>query len=451
MTSQKYIQPARGVTGRAVGTLIALIVLIMVAAGCASSQKTFERARQLEGQGDYLRASQEYIEVLERESDWGEARTRLALVGPLAVDSLLARTRRAEAASNFPRAVTHLDALDALRAASSKVGVELPAPTDYAAYRQEMVDQAIASYVDAGDEAEIREDWKGSLAAYDKALKYDMSTDRREEVKLKKAHVHFWWAEDEMAEGRYRLAYAQADHGLNLGVHHADLSNRLSRLQGDALNRGTRLVALLPLMATPEWERDAPKDLLADLDAALNYEYWSSPPLFIETVDPGATRRRLRDLGYARRDLDREDVVRIGRALESDLVMAGELRRYQEKDEVRDEDARRVKLRGTRADTTYLLRTIRVRMEADGRFFLTDPHTRRIVAEFDVSAAENTEYKRGSYDGDVSTLDLPKREQDYFGAHLRENAVLDAQDRLLEKLAEQIASRSFEAALHQIP
>ncbi|MEX0748127.1 MAG: hypothetical protein WD275_09025 [Rhodothermales bacterium] len=436
---------------RPVYTIIAPLILAVVLVGCASSQKMFEKAREFEGRGDYLRASHEYIEVLERESEWPEARMRLNLVGPLAVDTLLARARGAEAASNFPKAVDHLDALDELRTASANVGVPLPAPDDYAAYRNAMVDQAIAFYLDAGYQAEMAGGWKDGLAAYDRALTYGMPAARRDEIKLKKAHVHFWWAEDEAKEGRYRGAYAQAEHGLSLGAQHADLSDRLSKLQNDALSRGTRLVALLPLMASPEWDRDAPADLLSDVDAALNYEYWSSPPLFIETIDQGEIRRRMRDMGYARRDIDPKDAARIGRGLESDFVIAGDLRRYREKEDERKKETKRVKLRGTKADTTYTLRTIRVRIEAGGRFFMTDPNSGRIVTEFDVSATEDAEYNRASYAGAVSTLDLSRREEDYFGSDLRANAIHEAHDRLLEKLAEQIASRSYDAALNQIP
>src|SRR5690606_33778159 len=70
--------------------LLVTLLLFAVGSGCKSTQKRYEKATQLEAQARWAEAARYYIEVLEREPDFEDARQRLGEVGALAIDGYLA-------------------------------------------------------------------------------------------------------------------------------------------------------------------------------------------------------------------------------------------------------------------------------------------------------------------------------------------------------------------------
>jgi len=135
-----------------IGTLS--LFLVMALAGCVSVEKRYKKGQELESKGRLEEAAQRYIKVLAKDPGMEDARQKLADVGSRLVDTYLAQARAHDSNGVYENAVAALNRIDNLRGWTSPVGVTLPVPDDYADFRRDMIDAAVASLFRQGEDLE---------------------------------------------------------------------------------------------------------------------------------------------------------------------------------------------------------------------------------------------------------------------------------------------------------
>ncbi|MEZ4702306.1 MAG: LPS assembly lipoprotein LptE [Rhodothermales bacterium] len=432
--------------------LLLFTVTITLAAGCVSTQKRFERAIDLEERGQYADAASYYIQVLRKEPDREEARQGLERVGAIAIDNHYDEARTLEAQGAFERAMGSLDAMRSLYESARDVRVQLNMPPDYDQYRANLSTAAIRALIQSGQRAEDAGDWEEALKIYENVEKrYDLPIQQQEEVLLAKARVHVRWGEQEMSREYYRVAY---DHGTAvvsmLGPNHPRAQQGID-LQQEALRLGTRDIAFLPLYPSEQAEETAPAGIVSALNDMLIFDFWEEPPMFLHLSDPVELRRELRRLRYDTQVVSRSEAAEIGRALESDMVVVGEIVRLQYEESRVKERAKEASTRGPAPiDTTYIEKSFTYRLVAEVSYSIIDTDSRRELTSGTVTADVTKGMTRGVYAGDYRDLDLSRSERQLFDEEELTQTERDMEDDLLDKLAPRIADRIFEGLLKQI-
>lgn len=443
---------------RRLPALLAAFVLLTTLTGCKSTQKRYEKATQLEAQERWAEAARYYIDVLEREPEFAEARDRLEVVGANAIDDYLAAADAALAEGLPDDAILELDNLDALRADADDVGVTLAVPADYADYRGRVQRQALVVLLQEGDRAEQAADWSEALAAYDRALEYAESADTEDEIREAQGRVHLKWAQQEVEREHYRGGFDRATHVAEyVGPDHP-LAREALALQEDALAAGTHYVAFLPLAQTDAARRATPRDLVRDLNDVLTYDHWAAPVPFIAAADPVQLRRELRRLRYEDVILSRRDAADIGRVVDADLVVAGEMTKFEaEERNIRNRE-RNVKLRargGSRSgrssvDTVFVEQTYTLDFDATVEYRIIDTRTQRVLDQGSVRASASERLKRGVFDGNWEDLDLSGSQRELFEDTDRLGRE-ELTNELVDELALDVAERVYERLLREIP
>ena len=430
--------------------------LMLVLAGCASTQKRYDKAEDLELQGRYAEAADYYIKVLEKEPDWEGAPERLQEAGNQAVILFFDEADAAQAEGNYDAALDALDRLDALRDAADRVGVTLAVPDGYATFRNDVVKSAIAAFIDRAEEAERAGDWDEALRAYDRAAAYTDDPEQRARLTTAQAEVHLSWAEYEFDLEHFRAGFDHAQHAFDIvGPGHPVAEHALA-MQATALEAGTRAVAFLPFWRTEEVAREAPSNVVQDLNDVMQYDHWSAPLPFIAAADPVQLRRELRRLRYDREIITRRQAAEIGRVVLADYVVAGEWTEVKRQERNLREKTRKARLKGRRAttggtnDTTYIEQDFRLELDAEVVYRIIDPRTRREVEKGTVSAEVSGRVKRGVFAGDYRDLDLSGSELSLFEDDER-LATEELGDELVDKLALRLAERIYDRLLRQIP
>lgn len=433
-----------------------LLLGLLLAAGCVSTQERYDQAEDLTAQGRYAEAARYYVKVLEKDPDWPDARERLEEVGARAVEAYLAEAEAAQAEGHYAGALGVLDRLDALRADAVGVGVTLDVPEGYAAFRDALADAALVAAVHDGEAAERRGDWAAALAAYERATAYTGDPDRRADLRRRQARVHLIWAGREADAGHYRAAFDRAGQVFDLLSPGHPLADDAHVLQEDALAAGTRRVAFLPFWQTEAVEREAPPGLLTDLNDVLLYEYWTAPVAFVAPANPVDVGRELRRLRYDRTVITRRQAAEIGRVVEADYVVVGEWTGLVRTERNVKETVRRAPLRGRastiggRTDTTYVEQRLTLELDGTVVYRIIDPLSRRVVDEGRVSAEASDRFTRAVYAGDYRTLDLSGSERSLFEDAER-LAAEDLVNDLVDEMAARLADRIFDRLLRQIP
>lgn len=445
---------------RAGGALLLLGAILIAASGCVSTQKRYEKALDREARGQYAEAAALYVKVLQREPHREEARTRLRDVGARAIDACLREAEAAERAAAYEQALRALDRLDALRARTATVGVRLPAPDAYTAYRKTLTEGAYASVVRQGEGAEQAGRWTDALHAYERAGRYASTEAQHTTVTEARARVFVRWGEQELARRRYRSAYAQAEQAAVLLNAAHPLRARARALQEVALEQGTRVVAFLPLWRTDTAARSAPPAWLGDLNDALLLDHWLKPPRFLAPHDPLDLRRALRSLRYDRLVLTHRQAAEAGRFMEADYVVLGELVTFDRAERNLEEERRTAPLRrrgatlaghDARRDTTYVIQRYELTLTAEVSYRVVDVRRHRVIDEGTVALSVEEAFRRGLYAGDPRTLDLSGSDLRLLdeGAQREDERVLA--DALSIALAERIAAHVFDDVLRHIP
>ena len=320
---------------------LALLLGLPLLAGCVGSKERYEAGIELAARGRHAEAVRYYAAVLER-APTETARERLLEAGTQAAGELLEEARAAERRGGYDEALRVLERLDTLRAETERVGVALPLPNSYPAYRTSMLEAAIAARLRRAERAERTGDWAEAVQTYEAVqAAYDLPEARRTALDQARARALLRWSRQELGQKHYRDAYRLAQDAVNAG---GGQTSEAAQVQADALAAGTRSVAFLPLWVPATVEQAMTPERLRDLQTALRERHWAHPPLFLTSTDPVRLRRELRRLGDRHRVTARQ-AAEIGRVIGADYVVTLALARFEE-----DETAKEVTL-----DVTYAL------------------------------------------------------------------------------------------------
>lgn len=446
--------------------LLALSLLALALGGCVSAKERFERARNFESEGRYAEAARAYIEVLEDEPDFPNARDSLAGAAQRAMEDWMADARSATDADRYERAVDHLDEVRDLHEASQSVDVRVPLPESYTAFRNDTERRAADALIEEAEAATDATNWETAFNAYERARRYIDDPGRLQAIDERQANVLFGWADTEMQRGMYRGAHQRADRIFDLVPSSHPLVEDAEALQTDAIERGTQRVAFLPLWRTETAGRALSDVFLPDLNDVLNARYWSSPPRFIASADPIEVQRTMRRNGTDRAVLSRREAAEVGRSVDAAFVVTGEITEFTATETDVDEERTRVAYvpnsrsrtsgrqngqgDGVSTDTSYVYRTYDLDVEAVVDYRVVEVQTRRVVDRGTTSAQAEGEMEEARFSGDWRNLDLSGSERDLFDPILLERRQRDIETRLLDRLADEYANEAYDDVLAEI-
>ncbi len=420
--------------------LLATIVFATGLAGCASTKKRFEKGVKAEEEGRYEEASEYYIQVLQKEPDWQDARARLQRTGSIVIESRLADADRLVGEGRDVAAADVMRWVRGFHARATAVGAQLDLPDNFADRLDRLEDAAVRMLLRDADEARGAGRWQQALSLYDRALgRGRLDINDQTAVQESKATVFVAWAEQTLKAGYYRAAFDRAQHAIDLvGMEH-QLTRRALDVQGQALEAGSMYVAMLPVAAKEGVRRTASTLFMADLNDILVYEYWVAPPPFIVVADPVGVRRELRSVvGRMGRVVSKSEAIAIGRLMDADWVLASELVEFDRSEKKAESRTVRARTRGrSPVDTTYVLEKVDVRYTTRASMRVYEVATGRRLFEGHVDASAHDRFDRGRYAGNPEHLDLSGTEMSYFD---REE-IRAQEDRLEERLADDLAHK----------
>jgi tetratricopeptide (TPR) repeat protein len=428
--------------------VIVSLFLLTALAGCVSVEKRYRKGQQLESQGRLEEAAQRYIAVLTRDPTREDARQRLADVGSRMVDEYLAQARADEADGLYESAVAAILRIDGLMGRTEQVGVALSVPDDYADFRRNMVDAAVASLFRQGEDLERAGNWPDSLRKYEQMLPYPLASDQRRRVDDARGRALLQWAGQDMQTGHFRAAYQHAQSALEICGPDSESGAEGRAIQKAALEAGTKTVAVLPFWSEPGAGDRAPRGMAGSLYDSLLYEHLDDPVLFVGPIDRGAIHREMSRLRVRSGDIPAGTAALVGQALNADFVVVGWLESYLQEDGVPEEIARKAPLRRDRAKyAAYTEKKYTVKLTGGVMYRIIEPATRRVVEEETVAASASGQFRRAYYDGDYTALDLTREERMLFNKEGWLRAEEELQASLVDKLAEKTAASIFERVL----
>jgi tetratricopeptide (TPR) repeat protein len=427
---------------------IVSLFLIMVLVGCVSVEKRYKKGQELERKGRLEEAAQRYITVLTKDPNMEDARQRLADVGSRLVDDYLAQARAAEADGLYESAAAAINRIDSLRGRTGQVGFTLSVPDDYADFRLEMIDAAVASLFRQGEELENAGNWAEALRRYERMLPYPLASDQRRRVDEARGRVLIRWGEQDMARGSFRAAFQHAQSATDIFGPDSETGTEGQAIQRAALEAGTKTVAVLPFWTDPGAEDRSPRGMESALYDALLYEHMDAPPLFVGPIDRGAIHRELSRLRLRSGEIRIQTAVMVGQALNADFVVIGWLESYLQEDGVPEETARKAPLRRDRSSyAAFIEKKYTTRLTGEVMYRIVELASRRVVEEGTVAANASAQFRRAYYDGDYTTLDLSREERMLFDKEGWLRAEEELQAALNNRLAEKIAASVFERVL----
>ncbi len=441
------------ITARKKRNLLGILSLVLVFAlmNCASVEKRFKKGQELESKGRLEEAAQRYIKVLTKEPTMEDARLRLEDVGSRLIDMYIEQAYAYQSSEAYENAVSSLNRIDSLRSRSSQVGVALSVPEGYEDFRQEMIDAAIVSLFFQGEEAENVGNWAEALRKYDRLRAYPLSPEQVQRADQSRARVHIRWAEQDIGRAYFRAAFGHAQRALEILGPDSELGGNALEIQKMALEAGTRSVAVLPLWSSSIVEDEAPEGIARDLYDVLLYEYLPQPVLFVAPVDPGAIHRELRRLRVRSGEITRQTAALVGQNLAADFVVVGWIDSYLRDEGVAEEKLNRARLRRDRSTyVTYLERKCTIVLTAVIIYQIIDPASGRVIDEETVRTDVSEQFKRCTFDGDYTTLDLTRSERMLFNKEewLREEE--DLEEKLFDALAARMADNIYKRVLRWV-
>lgn len=437
---------------------LAMLLPLALLTACTSATDRLNEGIELQSQGRYFQAAYRYADAVDRDRELVEAQDRLLAVGDSAVmvgmdeaDDLERRGDPVQAAGRYRQ-------IDQLAARVREVGLRLDLPPDYSTIRRAIFDNAINWQMVQGDEAAAEGRWEVAQSYYQGARgDYLPSRDQVEESYEAEIGVLMQWAQIELEDQRPRIAYDLAQAALDVRSSPARETVLAVRdLQEQALEMGTVVLAVVPVMADPGVREWLGGEFEVQLDEDLSLDHWNRPPLFVEIADPVVLRTELRGL---LRGQATQSPLLVGRALDligADLAVMIQLTgiEVQEQNVSRNqhdavvqrtvrEGIRRSEVSDTVTYTT-LSGTLSYWVEAD--ILLVDP-TGREVNRFTASARQSGPFERGEFDGDPSELNLQGPRARFFDPSVISQQMAHVEGALLEDLAVAIAAGTYDQAL----
>jgi hypothetical protein len=234
-------------------------------------------------------------------------------------------------------------------------------------------------------------------------------------------------------------------------------------VQDRALDAGTVVVAIPPVMADPGVRDYLGPGFEVELDDMLQLDHWNEPPLFVQIADPIILRREMR--GLLRGQLPNSPTL-VGRALEmigADLGVMIALSRIDVVEEDVDVDRheamiparsdrslggvpRRPQTEQPMDTVTYTTRegTLSYYVEAD--VVIVDADGREIE-RFTASSSQSGPFQRGEFDGDPDRLPLRPDQESFFDPRVEADQIGRIEGALLGDLAIAIAAGTYDTVL----
>ena len=139
-------------------------------------------------------------------------------------------------------------------------------------------------------------------------------------------------------------------------------------------------------------------------------------------------------------------------------MFTGEVVRYERvADDLREEEREtRIRVRGATGqglqwrDTTYVVQTFDLELEAAIEYRLIDARTRQTVRRGSVRDRASGEMQRGRFSGDHRQLDLSGSELRFFNESSLRRIEQEVEDRLMDQLGAELANEVFARVLHRI-
>jgi tetratricopeptide (TPR) repeat protein len=426
---------------------VLLLTLMASVAGCASAGKRFEQGTELEAQGQYAQASERYIQALRKDRGHVESRERLLEVGPQAIAEYVALAAAEGEAGNRTRAADQYLMSDALLSDAAAVGVALSVGEGYHTDRRSAMQAAVDRLLDDGLMAEERRNFADAMRGYDRADRYEPNGEQRSRLFDARVRTAVEWAEADLSARRHRAALAHADQAIALlGGPERPEAYRALELRAAALEQGTIVAAMAPLWRSDDAAQFLTDGFLPALNDELELHYWTEPPLFIASVDPVAVRRELRRERYNRSVLTPREAARVGRELEADYLVTGEIGIFT----VTERDVRRqVEKVSTRSgrDTTYTIESGTVTYRVEITYLVMDVYRGREVRRSSVDVSESGDFERGVYSGNPSDLVLTRNARRYFDPERRRDVEQDLEERVIAKVSARLAEKVYRDVL----
>ncbi len=432
---------------------LVIVAILLTTAGCASTAKRFEKANKLEEERRYAEACDLYIKILQKDRDYVEASDRLRIAGPFVIDDYQDESVQYERSSDYLRAVESLNSMEAFARRSQDVGVVLELPEGYTERRRDLSESAVRELVLEAERFLADGNYDAALQAYEEAQTLPSVSDNEyEEFEEAKARIFVRWSRDEIDAGHYRAAFERAANAIELAGIESPLGIEAVEIQDLALYEGTRNVVFLPFRQTEEVSRNAPRFLLEDLNDRLTLDYWSDPPPFIAYADPTEVRRVVRRMvSSSSRVIDRSEAIAIGRDMDADFVISGEIVEYRGEEKRVRERTRKARTKGRNPqDTTYIFKTYTLELNAEMDYRVFDVRSRKSLYNGSAKEKVSRKLERGAYNGDYRDLDLSSRDRDLFDELELDEQIQEMEEELSDKLAEKIADKAFDRLISEI-
>ena len=444
--------------------LLMCTLLALVASGCVSTKERFQKAQSYEEQARYADAVDAYVEVLEDDPGYPKARRRLLDVARQAVDERMDQARSADESGLPVRAVGLLDEIRQIHGACERVDVDLVLPGDYTSFRDAVEARAAEALLAEADEAAQARDFAAAHRLLERSRRYVDAEDRLRQLDERQAEVLLGWADQEMQQGAFLSAYRRAERVFDLVPEDHPLVDESEALRQTAVERGTRRVAFLPVWRTEQAAQSLSPIFLEDLNDVLTTRYWSAPPPFIASPDPVDLRRTMRRYGADAAILSRKDAAEVGRGVGADFVVVADLTGFAREED--DVDADRVRTAwipdgrgetsGRRSqgdgliDTTYVRRTFDLELTATVDYRVIDVRSSRVLRRGATTVDAEGEMRTGAFPGDWRNLDLSGSETDLFDPEVRRRREQEIENRLLDRLAGELAPEIYDDVLGEI-
>jgi len=455
---------------------LAVLLLVLFSSACASAEDRLAEGVSLQTRGRYIEAVYRYAEALEKDAELVEAQERLMAAGDTAVMVAMDNGDDLERRGDPVGAAGQYREIDRMLARARQVGMRIPIPEQYSAIRRAMFDNAINWQMVQGDEAAQDGRYSAARQFYVGARgDYLPSRSQTDESYEAERRVLLQWAEVQLEDFQPMSAHRLAQEAVDVRSSPSrDIVLSVRDLQARALDAGTVVLAIIPVMADAGVREFLGGEFEIELDNVLSLDHWNRPPLFVEIADPLILRRELR--GLLRGQLAQSPIV-VGRALDligADLGVMIRLSAIEVVEEDVDADeheavvARNASVGGRALgrgrgqgrgrgrdqldpdqpmDTvtyTTLQGVLSYYLEAD--IILVDTSGRE-VNRFEASSRRSGPFRRGEFDGDPRILDLDRDEAPFFDPSVLAGQVAQIEGALLDELAAAIAVGTYDQVL----
>ncbi len=430
-------------------TMLTLTVLTALAA-CTSAAEHFEAGAGLEARGDIVRAAERYIDALDKDDGLVEARERLEELAPQVVGLYLGRIEGSRERGNFVPAADILTGLDDFIEDAREVSVIADPGPDYRGLRRTVHDEAIQELL--GSAVADRRDgrFREALDALERIARYEPRFADDEAVRRAVIDTRMSWSRYEFDQGRLQASFRQAGFAITIAGGPQTTDARAAvRLQERALELGTVSLVGFPF-AVDEDAAELSYGALTALHDHLLLDVWRQPPPFVFVIDPAVARAEIRDGRYAERGISTREAVRIGRTIDTDFVVLGDIRSFvvSESDvestpeTARDRDGRTV---------TYHRVTGRLTLNLRVGLTLVDVGRGRVVETSSFRVSRSEDFERGSYSGDPDELRVSRSVRNLFAPGRMAGLQQNLEDRIVEEAARRFGRRAFREVLARVP